>query len=122
MDRTTTSKVKRGKVEKPTIAIPGPASDGAVDDGSPAKGKDHGRHDATTLKRTSNHKLNGNGTEEHLVETEDNLWNQSRTGRRCDANVHQAKVGHVANKGTGSARVRQTVAPKHPLEAYTIIY
>lgn len=73
----TYSEVKTGKVEQPSVGVPSPACNRAVHDGRPAEGKDHGRHDATTFKRSTDNKLYGTSAEEHLVEAEDNFRKES---------------------------------------------
>lgn len=75
MDGATTGKIEGGElktvsnmlskdcrityVEEPAVGVPGPASNGAVDDGSPAEAKQNRRDDATTLKGATNQDLNG---------------------------------------------------------------
>lgn len=50
VDRASTGEVERGEIEEPTVGIPGPAGNGAVDDGRPAEGENHRRKDAATLE------------------------------------------------------------------------
>ncbi|KAH0238759.1 hypothetical protein KCV06_g575, partial [Aureobasidium melanogenum] len=75
VDGTTASVVERGKLGKPTIGIPCPAGDGAVDNGAPAETEDERRKDATTLESTTNDDLDCASGEEKLVETEDDFRN-----------------------------------------------
>ena len=74
---TATSIIKRRKVEEPTIGVPCPASNGTVDDGAPAESEDEGWKDATTFESTSDDNLHCTSSEEKLVETEDNLRQDS---------------------------------------------
>lgn len=117
VDRSTTSKVERRQVVKPAIGVPGPASNGAVDNGSPQEGKYQGRNDAATLKGSTNHDLDGASAEEKLVQAEHNLRDEGRTRRRRNLDIHEAEVGEVANEGTGGAAVGERVTPEHPLES-----
>lgn len=119
MDQKAYSKVKTGKVEQPAIRVPCPACDGTVNNGSPAESEDHGRHDATTLKGSTDNELDGAGAEEHLVEAEDDLREQSGTGRRGSHYVLQSEVLHVADERTGGTRVGKRITPEEPLEADT---
>lgn len=50
MHGSTTCEIKRWEVEKPSIGVPCPACDGAVDDGRPEETEDQGRHDPTSLE------------------------------------------------------------------------
>lgn len=116
VDWTTSSKVERREVVEPAVRIPRPAGDGAVHNSSPAESKDKRRQDTATLKATANDDLHGAGAEEHLVEAEDDLGDDGATARRCGHDVLHAEIRHVANEGTGRARVGERVAPEHPLE------
>ncbi len=71
--RATTSEVEAWKIEEPTVGVPGPICDGAVDDSSPKKAKDERRHDATTLERSTNDDHSRTGAEEEFVEAKDDL-------------------------------------------------
>lgn len=64
---STSCKVKRGEVEEPAIGVPSPASDRAVDYGSPAEGKHQARQDASTFKGATDDDLNRASAEEQLV-------------------------------------------------------
>ncbi len=113
------SEIKTGKVEKPTICVPGPAGNRTVDNGSPAECEDHRWQNATALERSANDELYGTGTEEHLVEAKDDLWEQSGARGWSSHDILQSEVFHVADKWTGGTRVGERVAPKQPLEADT---
>lgn len=140
VDGTATSKVERGQVEEPSVGlksrcrvtmysslivrigstyIPGPAGDWAIHDGSPAKREDHGGKNATTLEGSTNDKLYGTCTEEHLVQAENNFWQERRSRGRCRHDVFETKVCHVTDEGTGGTGVGEGISPEHPLEAYT---
>lgn len=53
VDGASTGKVKGRQVVEPSVAVPGPASDWAVDDSRPAECEDHGGKDTATLERTT---------------------------------------------------------------------
>jgi hypothetical protein len=95
MNRAAASKVKRGQIVQPSIAVPRPAGHGAVDYGGPAEAEDqrrkhipsfkcaaHNDHHlkAPSINRTSCAVLNiGKSTyracaEQKLVEAEHDLW------------------------------------------------
>lgn len=73
-------------------------------------------YDAASLEATTNQNLNRTGTEQHLVKAEYNLRNDRRAGRRRSLHTHHTKISHVANEWPRRPRVRQRVAPEHPLE------
>lgn len=50
------------------LPVPSPAGNWAVDNGRPAKSKDHGWQDASTLKGSTNDELYSAGTEKQLVQ------------------------------------------------------
>ena len=113
---STSGEVKGREVEKPSIGVPSPASDRAVDYGSPAEGKHQARQNASTFKRATDDDLNCASAEEQLVQTEDNLGNIGITRRRSCRDVLQTKVCHVTDEGRGSPRVNQRVSPEQALE------
>lgn len=117
MDRAATSEVKRWKVVQPSIGVPGPACNWAVDDRSPAESEDHGGHDATTLEATTDNEDDCANAEKHLVEAEDDLREEDRAGRGSGNDVLHAKVCEVTNERVRRARVGQRITPEHPLEA-----
>ena len=120
MDGTSSSKVKRGQVEQPTIGVPGPAGNGAVYDGGPAEGKDEGGQDTSTLEASTSDEHYGANAEEHLVEAENDLGKKNGAGRWGGDDVLEAEVGEVTNESVGGAGVCERVSPEHPLEADAI--
>lgn len=117
MNGTSTSKVERWQIEQPAVCVPGPASDRAVDNGGPDESEDQRWHNSASLERTTNDELDGTSTEEHLIETKHNLWEQCGPRRWCRHDVLQTKVIHVPDKSIGGARVGEGVTPEHPLKA-----
>jgi len=63
VDGSTTGIVKLRQIEKPSVGVPSPRGDRAIDNGSPAEGKDQTGKDAATLERTSDQDLDGAGAE-----------------------------------------------------------
>jgi hypothetical protein len=55
--------------------------------------------------------------EKQLIETENNLRNDSTSWWGSSHNVLHPKIGHIANEGTSRSRVSKTIAPEHPLES-----
>lgn len=58
VDRSTTSEVEATQLEDPTGRIPGPASDGIVDDGSPDEHEDDAGQHATTFSNSTDSESN----------------------------------------------------------------
>lgn len=121
VNRASTSKVQRGKVVQPSVGIPGPACDGAVYDGGPAERKNHGWHNATTLEATTDDKHHGANAEQHLIEAKDDFGEKRGTRRRSSNDILHSEVGHVADERASGSRVRERIAPEHPLEAHPMI-
>ena len=71
---------------------------------------------ASAIWSDTNDNLQGTGSKEHLVETENNFWDDSTAGRRSDGHILHSEVGSVADESIGRPRVRQTVAKEHPLK------
>lgn len=113
VDGSTTGIIERGEVGKPSISVPCPAGNGAVDDGGPPETEEQDGDDATTLKGTTNDDHDGDDAEEALVEAEENFWKETNGGR-CD--INETEVFHVTDEGTGGWGVGEGVAPEHPLE------
>lgn len=101
VDGSTASIVKLRQVEKPSVRVPGPGGNRAVDDGSPAEGKDQTGQDATALKRTSDQDLDGDSAEEQLVKAEDDLGDVCVARRWRCRDIPETEVGHVADEGRG---------------------
>lgn len=113
MDRTTAGKVERGKEKEPAVCVPGPADNGRVDEGAPAKGKDHGRQKTTALKGATNHNHDSAEGEHTLVETEERLGEVARSSGH---NVLETKVFESADVMICINGVGEGVTPKEPLE------
>lgn len=109
-------KVERGQRVQPAAGVPGPAGDGAVDDGGPPEAEDERGHDAAALKGAAHHDLHRAGAEEELVQAEDDVRDGGVADARGGDDVLQAEVGEVADKGARGAAVGQGEAPEHPLE------
>lgn len=73
MDWPTSGIVKRGKIVEPSVTVPGPAGDRAVDNGSPNEGEQQRWKDSATLKGAADHDLTGTGAEEELVQAENDV-------------------------------------------------
>lgn len=66
LDGTTTGVIENAVVVCPAIDVPGPAGNGAVDQGSPEEDEHHGREHATTLSDGADHESGSDGAELHL--------------------------------------------------------
>lgn len=67
MDGASASEVDRGQVVQPALAAPGPACQGAVDDGSPAEAEDQGGDDVASLEGPADN-------DHHLVFGQSSPW------------------------------------------------
>ena len=66
-DRSSTSVVVDTPLESPSVDVPNPASDWAVDDGGPEEDKDHHWNQTTTLSDSADDDSSGGSTELHLM-------------------------------------------------------
>lgn len=119
MHRTSAGEVKGWKVEEPSIGVPSPACDGAVHDSGPQEGEDERWNNTAAFEGTTDDDLHGAGTEEKLVEAEDDFRNDGGTRRRGSHDILHAEVVQVTDESTGSTRVGERVSPEHPLEGCT---
>lgn len=67
-----------------------PASDGAVDDGCPNEGEDHGGEHTTTLGYRAHEDTNGNSRELELIERVQQFRDEWGTGTRLVQDVSQS--------------------------------
>jgi len=113
---TTTSIVKRRQCVEPSVGVPSPAGDGAVDYGAPEEAEQKRGNDAAALKGAPDDDLNCAGGKEELVEAEDDLGKVNTAGRGSSDDVSHAKVLEVANEGAGCAGKCEGVSPEYPLK------
>lgn len=99
MHRSASGEVKRRQVEEPSVCIPCPASNRAVDYSRPTESKYQAWQDATTFEGTTDHDLDGAGAEKQLVQAEDDFRNVGIAGRGRRRDVLQTEVGEVADEG-----------------------
>lgn len=116
VDRGATSKVKTTHVEGPAGAVPGPASNGIVDDGGPDEGEDHGGQDATTLGGSTDGEGNGDGGEHALVNGKHEIRNLAGSDRGGTENIAETNVAQVTDELAGGVREGEGIAPEEPLE------
>lgn len=116
MDRGATGKVKTTHVEGPAGAVPGPASNGIIDDGGPDEGEDHGGQDATTLSGSTNGEGNGDGGEHALVNSKHEIGDLARSDRGGTENIAESNVAQVTNELAGGVGEGEGIAPEEPLE------
>jgi hypothetical protein len=67
LDGTAAGVVEDAVFEGPAIGVPDPAGDGAVDEGGPPEGEDHGGDEAAALGDGAHDDCGGDGAEHHLV-------------------------------------------------------
>lgn len=80
LDGNTTSVVENAVNEAPTIGVPDPVRERAVDKSSPEEDEDHARHNAASLGDSTDCKSASDGAEHHLIER----VKKSRDKRRSD--------------------------------------
>src|SRR6266511_5397453 len=116
MDGPSASKVERREIKQPAIGIPDPASNRAIDNRRPKEPEDERRNNTSTLERATDDDFDRACTEQHLIETEDNIRDIWGSNRRSSANIHHSKVRHIADERSCGTGVRKGEPPKHPLE------
>lgn len=111
--------IQNAELEGPSVDIPHPAGDGAVDEGHPEKGEDHGGQQAASLGDGAHDDGDGNGGELQLVEAEEQLGDQRRACSWVGEHALQGKVLEVPDVAAGAGRRKgQRVAPEVPLERH----
>lgn len=116
-DRAATSIVEDSVFESPTVDIPDPASDGAVDQSSPNEREDHGWNDAATFGSGPDNEGGGDGAELHLVEGVEEFGNQRRARRWLSERVHKTEMVEITYVSAGAGCAEgEGIAPEIPLE------
>lgn len=117
LDGDTASVVEDTGLEGPSVGVPDPVGQGAVDDGGPAEDKDHGGDDTATLSDSTNGESSSHSAEHHLVERVEEGGNEGRALRGGSPDLHEAKVCQVADKrvARGCAECER-VTPEIPLK------
>lgn len=116
VDRATTSIIERRQVIQPAAAVPGPAGDGAVNDGGPPETEEQRRDDTTALESTTNHDHDCADAEEQLIQAKDNLGKIGATRGRCSRNILKTEVCEISDEWAGCSRIGKRITPEHPLE------
>lgn len=117
LDGDAAGVVEHAVLEAPAVGVPDPVGEGAVDEGGPAKGEDHGGDDAATLGHGTDGEGRGDGAEHHLVERVQQGGDQRRADRGRAPDLHEAKVSKVADEGVVRGLAEgEGVAPEVPLE------
>lgn len=117
LDGDTASVIEDTVLETPSVGVPDPVGERAVDEGSPAKDEDHGGNDTATFGDGSDSESSCDGTEHHLVEGVEKSGNERRADRGGAPDLHEAKMSEIADKGiAGGLGEGERVAPKVPLK------
>lgn len=103
MDGTTAGKVEGREIVQPTLGVPSPAGDRAVDDGGPDETEDEAGDDLAALKGAADDDHDGAGAEHELVEAEDNVGEVGAADAGGGRDVLHAEVGQVADERGGGA-------------------
>jgi hypothetical protein len=117
LDRTAPSIVEDAPLEPPAVDVPGPAGDGAVDEGDPEEAEDHRGHHTTALGDGAHEDTDGDGAELELEERVEEIGNERRAGRRAAEHVPHEGVVEVADVAIGRGRGEgERVRPEVPRE------
>lgn len=92
--------------------VPSPAGNWAVHNGGPAESENQGWQNAATFEGSTNDELHSTSTEEHLIQAEDDLGQQSRSRRWSNQDILHAEIGKVTNESACSAGVGERVSPE----------
>lgn len=104
------------KNKGPTGGVPGPAGEGAVDNGEPCKEEDHDGANLGAFRETTDGEDRSDHGKAALVTGEKKSRDAARASRGCLENTLEAKVAKVTDKGRGAVRECERVAPEEPLE------
>ena len=117
-DGSATCVVEDTPVECPTARAPHPACNGAVDEGCPEEDEDEEWDEAATLCDSACDNGGGDGAELHLVEGEEKVGDEGRTGTGDGECVHETEFPEVADEAVCCGVAEgQRVSPEVPLEA-----
>lgn len=113
VDGCSSGEIETTEDERPTVRVPGPACDGAVDDGEPDEEEDHDGANLGSLGKATNREDSGDElevvsgepsrfgrtthTEHALVGAEEQSWNSRRTDRWVSEHALEAEVLQVTN-------------------------
>lgn len=92
LDRATAGIIENSIFKGPSVDVPYPAGNRAVDQSRPDEGKDHGGNDAATLGSGSDDESGGDGAELELVKGIEELGDQWRARRWLSECVHETEV------------------------------
>lgn len=106
LDGDTTGIIEDTILKRPSVAVPHPVGQGAVDQGGPAEAEHHARDDPTTLGDGSHSQAGGNGAEHHLVEGVEEGRNQGRTNRWSRQDPLKPKMVEVADVAIVGGRAK----------------
>ena len=116
VDWSAAGKVEGRKLVEPSVGVPGPVGNWAVDDGGPEETKDERWKDTSTFESTTNDDHDRAGAEDELVETKDNLRDVCAANRRSGGDVLETKVGEITDESIAGAGKGERVTPEDPLE------
>lgn len=107
--RSTASEIERRKIIQPSIGVPSPVGNRAINDSSPDKSEDERGNDTAALKRAANDDHDGARAEEELVEDEDD-FGEDAAG--IGDGVLETEFAKVTNEGVASGGVGERIAPE----------
>jgi len=98
VDRGTSSEIKTSHKVRPTVSVPGPASNGIIDDGGPDEDKDNHRKNTSTLGSSTNSKSRGNGSKHALVNSKDQIGDLGTANRGIAKDTSEEGVIKVTDE------------------------
>jgi hypothetical protein len=133
MDRITSSEIQAAKNVEPAGRVPGPASDGVVDDSGPDEHEDDTGKEAAALSNSTDCKSNTvsvstlseswerlqnsrNSGEHPLVHCIQEIGDSVTSHRGLGKDVHEAEVVKSTDELAGLVGEGKRVAPEEPLE------
>lgn len=118
LDGSTAGVVENTPSAGPAVAPPNPACNRAVDNRGPEEGEDEEGNQTAALSDGACSDGGGNGAELHLVEGEEEVGDEGRSGTGHGECVHETEFPEVADEAVGgSIAERERVSPEVPLEA-----
>lgn len=116
-DRDASSVVENAVLEAPSVGVPNPECQGAIDQSCPEKSENHAGNNTTAFRNRSDREASSDSAEHHLVERVEKGGDESRANRRATEDLLQTKVSKIADEAVvGSCAESQREPPEIPLE------
>lgn len=117
LDGDAASIVENAVLVSPSVGVPDPVSERAVDESSPKKHKDHSGNDSAALGNSTNGESGSDSAEHHLIERVEQSRDERRANRRSTPYFLKSKMLHVADEAVAGVTAEgERVSPKVPLK------